>query len=74
MPGRRLRSVPAARAVRAFEKAGFAVDRVVGSHYVLTRKGGPTFSIPYHGTVKAGLLLAKIKAAGLTYEEFDALL
>jgi predicted RNA binding protein YcfA (HicA-like mRNA interferase family) len=69
-----LRSIPAARAIMAFEKAGFVVDRVVGSHYILTREGGPTFSIPRHGKVKAGLLLAKIKAAGLTYEEFEALI
>jgi len=31
-------------------------------------------SIPRHSTIKVGLLLAKIKAAGMTYEEFESLL
>ena len=74
MPGRRLREVSARRAIRAFEKAGFRVDRVAGGHYILVREGNVPISIPNHPTVKVGLLLAKIKAAGMTYEEFEALL
>jgi predicted RNA binding protein YcfA (HicA-like mRNA interferase family) len=74
MPGRRLRNLSATRVLRAFERAGFKVDRVAGSHYILVRDGGPTISIPRHDPVKVGLLLSKIKGAGLTYEEFEALL
>jgi len=40
----------------------------------LVREGSPVISIPRHDTVKAGLLLAKITAAGLTYEEFEEFL
>ena len=74
MAGKRLRGLSAQRVVRAFERAGFELDRVAGSHYILVRDGGPTISIPRHDPVKVGLLLSKIKAAGLTYEEFEALL
>ncbi len=74
MPGRRLREVSGDRALRAFQKAGYAVDRVAGSHYILVREGSPPLSIPRHPTIKLGLLLAKIKAAGMSYEEFEDLL
>jgi predicted RNA binding protein YcfA (HicA-like mRNA interferase family) len=68
--GRRLRDVPGRRIIRAFEKLGYEVARITGSHYVLKHPERPTISIPRHGTVKVGLLLSKIKAAGLTVEEF----
>ncbi len=74
MPGRKLREIRADRALRAFEKAGYGLDRVAGSHYILVREGSPVISIPRHSTIKAGLLPAKIKAAGMTYEEFESLL
>jgi predicted RNA binding protein YcfA (HicA-like mRNA interferase family) len=69
--GRRLRDLPGRRAIRAFEKLGYEVARTTGSHYVLKHPERPTISIPRHGTVKVGLLLSKIKAAGLTPEEFE---
>ncbi|MGH7088459.1 MAG: type II toxin-antitoxin system HicA family toxin [Stellaceae bacterium] len=39
------------RVVRALTQAGFAVDRIVGSHHVLFRPGEPnrTVSVPVHG-------------------------
>jgi predicted RNA binding protein YcfA (HicA-like mRNA interferase family) len=74
MAGRKLRGLSARRVLRAFERAGFRVERVAGSHYILARDGSPTISIPQHDPVKVGLLLSKIKLAGLTYEEFEALL
>jgi len=69
--GRRLRAVSGRRAIRAFEKLGYEVARITGSHYVLKHREQPTISIPRHGSVKLGLLLSKIKAAGLTPEEFE---
>ena len=69
--GRRLRGVSGQRAIRALEKLGYEVARITGSHYVLTHPDRPTISIPRHGSVKVGLLLSKIKAAGLTREEFE---
>ena len=67
----RLRGVSGRRAIRALEKLGYEVARITGSHYVLKYPERPTISIPRHGNVKVGLLLSKIKAAGLTPEEFE---
>ena len=72
--GRKLRGLSGERVVRAFERAGYGVSRVRGSHYVLTHPERPAISIPRHREVKVGLLMAKIKAAGLTVEEFEELL
>jgi predicted RNA binding protein YcfA (HicA-like mRNA interferase family) len=72
--GRRLRGVSGRRAIAAFQKAGYEIARISGSHYILKHPARPTISIPRHGTVKAGLLLSKVKAAGLTVEEFMELL
>lgn len=69
-----LRGVSGRRAIRAFAKIGYWVDRVSGSHYVLKHETRPPIVLPYHGTVKIGLLLSKIKDAGLTVDEFEALL
>ena len=68
--------LPRARAeehVRAFQRAGWTVARVTGSHYILTREGRDyQLSIPYHKgqTVKVGLLKGLIRDAGLTNEEY----
>lgn len=74
MPGRRLRDVPVEQAIRAFQRAGYSVNRVAGSHVILVHENRPTISIPRHRTLKTGLLAAKIKVAGMTYEEFEELL
>jgi predicted RNA binding protein YcfA (HicA-like mRNA interferase family) len=65
------------KAVGAFKKAGFVLDRITGSHHILKKDGHPyCLSIPVHGnrTVGRGLLSAQIEAAGLTLAEFRALL
>ena len=74
MAGRKLRDLKPNQVVRAFERAGFTLSRVAGSHYILTRPGTSVISIPRHSTVKVGLLLAKIKAAGMSYDDFEELL
>jgi len=64
-------------AVRAFGRAGFALDRISGSHHILKRKGHPLrLSIPVHRgkNVGKGLLASQIEAAGLTLDEFLELL
>jgi predicted RNA binding protein YcfA (HicA-like mRNA interferase family) len=62
-------------AVRAFEKAGWTAARQRGSHVVLTRPGSIfTLSIPLHSELGPGLLRDQIRKAGLTVEEFIALL
>jgi len=69
--------VTGAEAVRAFEKLGFVLDRVSGSHHVL-RKPGHVYhlSIPVHArrTLGRGLLKAVLKAGGVSVEEFRAVL
>jgi predicted RNA binding protein YcfA (HicA-like mRNA interferase family) len=72
--GRKLRDLPPERVIRAFERAGYVVARVSGSHHVLKHPERPMVIIPRHRVVKTGLLIDKIKAAGLTIEEFEELL
>jgi len=72
--GRKLRDLSPDRVVRAFERAGYAVVRTRGSHVILKHPERPLISIPRHRVVKTGLLLSKIKAAGLSPEEFEELL
>ena len=64
--------------VRALTRAGFVVDRIVGSHYVLTHPGDPsrTVVIPVHAgrDLKPGTMRAIIRQAGLTVEKFNELL
>ncbi len=59
--------------IKALERAGFAVDHVTGSHYIL-KKGNFRTSIPFHKTVKTGTLRSILVQAGLTVEEFIDLL
>ena len=64
--------------LRALARAGFVLDRVVGSHHVMTRSGDPrrTVSVPVHGNrdLKRGTLRAIVRQAGLIPEEFRRLL
>jgi predicted RNA binding protein YcfA (HicA-like mRNA interferase family) len=59
--------------VRAFEQDGWAVARVTGSHYILTKEECDyQLSIPCHKgkMVKVGLLKGLIRDAGLTNDEY----
>jgi predicted RNA binding protein YcfA (HicA-like mRNA interferase family) len=73
----RLPAVNAKRVIRALERAGFVVDRIVGSHYVLAHRNDPSRAVTvlYHGSrdLKAGTLRSIIKQAGLSIEEFNDL-
>ena len=73
-PGRALRGLTARRVIAAFERAGYTIDRTRGSHVVLEHPGRRSIVIPRHDPVPHGLLLSKIKDAGLTPEEFVTLL
>lgn len=61
------------KVIKALEKAGFVVDHITGSHYILLKDALRT-SVPYHKTVKTGTLKAILNQAGLTAEEFSDLL
>ena len=59
--------------VRAFEELGWQVARQRGSHIVLTKPGSVvTLSVPDHAQVARGTLRALIAKAGITVEEFLA--
>ena len=60
-------------AVRALEKAGFRVVRQ-GKHIVMTKDDGRILTIPRHNPVNAITMGGIVRDAGLTIEEFKALL
>lgn len=61
--------------VRALERAGFYVTRQRGSHIIMRRDTPPGRAVvPNHKELKPGTLNDIIKEAGLTVEEFVALL
>jgi predicted RNA binding protein YcfA (HicA-like mRNA interferase family) len=71
----KLPSISGADAVRAFQKAGWVHARQRGSHVVLIKPGEiATLSVPQHRTLAPGTPRALIRAAGISVEEFAALL
>jgi predicted RNA binding protein YcfA (HicA-like mRNA interferase family) len=74
----KLPAVSGKRVIQALTKAGFIVNRIVGSHHVLVFPGDPTrtVTVPVHGArdLKPGTLRSIIRQTGLTVEEFVALL
>jgi len=64
-----------AEVVKAFVRAGWRVDRQKGSHVILLKAGHvASLSVPQHSELAPGTLRALIRAAGLSVEEFTALL
>jgi len=62
---------------KALEKAGFVVIRVKGSHHFMRRPGDSKgVPVPIHGSrdLPPGMLRAIIDQAGLSVDEFIALL
>ncbi len=70
----RLKLCSGAIAVKKFKRAGWVVDRQVGSHVMLVKLGYPyTLSVPQHKELGIGILRKLLKQAGLSVEEFNAL-
>jgi len=62
-------------AARAFERAGWRKARQRGSHVHLVRSGSATvLTVPLHHELGPGLLRSLIRKAGLTVDQFRALL
>ncbi len=61
-------------AVRAFRKLGYEVDHQTGSHIILRTLAGRRLTVPNHRELAKGTLRALIREAGVTKEEFVALL
>jgi predicted RNA binding protein YcfA (HicA-like mRNA interferase family) len=72
----RLPPVKPRQVLRALEKVGFEIDHQTGSHVVLWRDSdGMRVVVPWHSRdLGRGLTLRIIKTAGLTRDEFIALL
>ena len=74
----RLPALKADEVIRALRKAGFDVVRVKGSHHILRHRNDAsrTTVVPSHAgrDIKRGLLHKIIDDAGLTIDEFAALL
>jgi predicted RNA binding protein YcfA (HicA-like mRNA interferase family) len=70
MAAARLPAVSGKLVVRALTRAGFIVDRIVGSHHILVRPddGTRAVTVPCHSSrdLKPGTLRAIIRQAGLT--------
>ena len=68
----KLPTVSGRKAVKAFGKLGYVVDRQRGSHVIMV-KTDPNFkliSIPNHKVVSKGTLHRILSDAGVTIEEF----
>jgi predicted RNA binding protein YcfA (HicA-like mRNA interferase family) len=64
-----------AKAIQAFQRAGWTKARQHGSHVTLIKPGNPVvLTIPVHSELDRGLLRSLIRKAGLTVEEFSSLL
>lgn len=60
--------------VAALSRLGYEQTRQRGSHVRLECQRRAPLTVPMHGELDRGTLRAIIKAAGLTVEEFTALL
>ena len=74
----KLPALTGSRVVRALERGGFIVIRISGSHHRLAHVDDPSrvTTVPVHAgkTLKRGTVRGILKQAGLTVEEFVALL
>ncbi|MEI8371694.1 MAG: type II toxin-antitoxin system HicA family toxin [Planctomycetota bacterium] len=71
----KLPAVSCRQAVAAFQKVGYEVDHQTGSHVILRNREYPfrRLTVPNHKIAK-GTFRSLIREAGLTVDEFVALL
>ena len=61
-------------AVRRFQRAGWKLARIHGSHAILTMAGNPiNLAVPLHEELGIGLLRKLVHLAGLDLETFHQL-
>jgi predicted RNA binding protein YcfA (HicA-like mRNA interferase family) len=72
----RLPVVSGKELVRLFSKYGYYPDHQTGSHIILREEKEPhrRLTIPNHSEIAKGTLLAILRQAGITREEFMKLL
>ena len=69
----KLPRISGSEAMRALERLGFEVTRQKGSHIVM-RRGSSGCVVPNHREVKVGTLSGVLRQAGVSVEEFIAML
>ena len=78
MAGGRLPVVSGRRVVQVLQRAGFVIDRIVGSHHVMVYPGDPTRTVvvPVHAgrDLRPGTFRSILRQAGFSPEEFSKLL
>jgi predicted RNA binding protein YcfA (HicA-like mRNA interferase family) len=74
----RLPVINGRQAIRALTRAGFVIERIVGSHHMLAHPTDPSRSVvvPVHASrdLKPGTIRSIIKQSGFSVEEFRELL
>ena len=65
----RLPGISGEELIKTLNKFGFESVRQKGSHVVM-RRGFRVFSVPLHKTVKKGTLLAILKQANISKDDF----
>ena len=71
----KLGNISGKEAAKAFQKAGWTPIGQVGSHLVLVKSGvRANLSVPQHKELSVGTLRSLIRSAGMTTDEFLALL
>ncbi|OGI06753.1 MAG: hypothetical protein A3I68_08400 [Candidatus Melainabacteria bacterium RIFCSPLOWO2_02_FULL_35_15] len=71
---KKIPSIPARDLIKVFEKLGFTFSRQTGSHVQMTKPGKRTIVIQVSNNVPIHHILANIKSAGITKEQFLDLL
>ena len=73
--GRKLRNLRSNQVIRAFERIGYSVVRIKGSHFILRHPDHGMIVLPVHrDAIKAGIIMDALKKARISIEEFEALL
>jgi predicted RNA binding protein YcfA (HicA-like mRNA interferase family) len=71
----KLSNISGREAAKAFQRAGWTPIGQVGSHLVLVKEGvRANLSIPQHKELSVGTLRALIRGAGMSVDDFLALL
>lgn len=72
--GGKLPALSGKRVVQALERAGFVVERIVGSHHIMIYPGDAsrTVTVPVHANrdLKPGTLRSIIRQTGFSVEDF----
>ncbi len=68
----RMATIQALRLIRAFVRLGWSIDRVAGSHHVLTKAGRGHVTVPVKkgATLKEGTARSILRQAGISEDEF----